>query len=367
MQDKANFPRGQERANGRKITCGPLGQLCGTRRARQKSGSAERTLDIGPKTRIETRRADSCHERQTKPIPPAWLKTGWRAHTGPRVSGPNSPTGLDAAARRDCGPVRNQVRSPLLKLSQNSVATCHCSRPPYGSRYCFPCLHRGRLCCAPRNDIQCSEIVSLVSGAAGDEAAVLSEKPIPPSDRQGLGDLKRQERRKWRFCAKNTDFHAGAASDRTHTLWRSDVLIQKRGGGCVPECRLPGDRRACWRGAPATGLLGEGPQSRRSRLGTRSALGVASPSGASPERPVLNQANPARGPEGASALQRNDYDMSGVQRPAVKQGQFPRLGHEAQRPDRLKSGTVSRPEPPGGPWEILIAGIDFGTTYSRYL
>jgi hypothetical protein len=79
--------------------------------------------------------------------------------------------------------------------------------------------HQPRRGAATRNDIQCFEMVSLLFGAAGDETAFLSEESRASSDRQGLGGLKRQERRKWRFCAKNTDSQAREASDRhTHIL-----------------------------------------------------------------------------------------------------------------------------------------------------
>jgi hypothetical protein len=46
------------------------GQLCQTRRARQKSASTEPIRDIGPETRVETRLGDFCRGRQTNPIWP---------------------------------------------------------------------------------------------------------------------------------------------------------------------------------------------------------------------------------------------------------------------------------------------------------
>ncbi len=44
------------------------GQLCETRRARQKSGFADLILRIGPETRVEIRLGDFCRGRQTNPI-----------------------------------------------------------------------------------------------------------------------------------------------------------------------------------------------------------------------------------------------------------------------------------------------------------
>jgi hypothetical protein len=89
--------------------------------------------------------------------------------------------------------------------------------------------------------------------------------------------------------------------------WHVAVWIfgPKNAGGCVPQCRVPGDRQACWRraGHPVAG--GGVPQRGTMRCGprARSALGVASPSGTTPERPVLNQAQfPPwrRGPAGTT-------------------------------------------------------------------
>jgi hypothetical protein len=56
-----------------------VGEMCETRRTRQKSGSTEPTCDIGPETRVETQLGDFCRGRQTKPIPGSagWNEASW--------------------------------------------------------------------------------------------------------------------------------------------------------------------------------------------------------------------------------------------------------------------------------------------------
>jgi hypothetical protein len=141
---------------------------------------------------------------RTRPIAGLGSKPGGAPALVRVYPGRSSPAGFDAATRRDCGPVLNRVRSGLL-----------------------------------------------LSGAAGDETAFLSEKSRPP--RSWRSEAPRAPKNGV-FARKTQIATPAQHQTATHTNWRSDVLIQERGGGCVPERQVPGDRRGRRRGG---GLAGQ--------------------------------------------------------------------------------------------------------------